>query len=164
MRAAVILIIAGAGLSLSLAGCGIRKKQLDKHLEEVKTYERLTSSNTKWLLTSEIYGDSLTGYLNVADSSGSDSTEIESNGIRLKINVTGGKIGTKVKADAVAKPVARSTLSGESVQSDQEKTEQKKSESKQVNKTVNRFNGWFVLVALIAVAWWIISLVKGAKK
>lgn len=142
----------------SLAGCGIRKKEIARNLEIVKLRDSISEFKYRSVLLVEQYGANLQGSFNVADTSGTDSTEIVSNGITLKLKVKGAKPGTKVDYSAKATPTARSTLtqSGEGTTTVKEASRVMLSETKKI--TTKSLSGW-VWFALIMIAIGIIALV-----
>lgn len=143
---------------LSLASCGLRKKEITRNLEVVQWKDSTGSAKFNSILIQEQFGDTLRGSFNVADSSGSDSVEFESQGIKLKLKVTGGKPGTKVNFNAQAKPTARSTLNQQAERKVNVSSGSKATLNESKKVEVKRLSGW-VWFALILIVIGIIALV-----
>ncbi|TZF81816.1 hypothetical protein FW774_17320 [Pedobacter sp. BS3] len=154
------LLVFAAMLILALAGCGVRKKAVKTVLQTVTLNDSLSNRHTVSSLQTDYYGDSLTGVFAVADSTGTDSGEFTSNGIKVKLKVTGGKPGTKVNYTAEAVPVARSKLTVSSEENTQVRRAQSVSQTTEKQLSVKRPPVWVWLAAVVAAAlliWWVIE-------
>lgn len=139
------------GTLATLQACGIRKKEVNEQLETYKSKQQLSLDQSYVNQVTELFDDSLRGSFQVADTSGTDSGTFESKGVKVKFRVTGGKPGTKVDFEAVAKPVARSTLNAGHNKLKTNGQEQSKVLNVETKKTVNPLPGWLWLVLIVAI-------------
>lgn len=172
MKPRLILVVCGmAGSIALLSACGIRHKEVHKQLETSSFKENISLEHYHAQLVTEQFGGTLKGGFLVNDTSDADSSEVESNGIKVKVKVTKGKPGKdgqpgkmKVSFEAEAKPVARSSLTVDSKKEEQKKEGNKKALNEQVNKSVNSLSGWVWFGVLLIVIGIVSIVITRAKK
>ncbi|SMO48087.1 hypothetical protein [Solitalea koreensis] len=167
MKKVVILII-GSGMAGLLDACSVRKKTTEHVVHVVKAVDSASIIQEHTQLVINQYGDFLKGSTVLSDTSGTDSSVFESNGIKLKLKIKGAKPGAKVEFLAEAKPVARSTLTHDNTQQTRVSTTQSAVIADKTNKSVNRPSVWMSICAglslgitlIIALRWGYLKFLK----
>lgn len=170
-----------ATILLGIISCGTVKKTTTGTSEVTEQTETQTTTQVNKIIESSTYGDTLSGasflgFLPPAapapDSAGAgkglpkqkDSTQTitgESNGVKLKINVTprrdhkGNVTGTDISYQAIAKPTSKTTTHEQS--SSTENTKGNKKATSAVHSTEDIRAGW----SMPAWVWWVIAAIAG---
>ncbi|GGH02762.1 hypothetical protein [Pedobacter zeae] len=163
MKRAIKLILICGSVGFLAQSCAV-KRESSRSLEYVGSAERLTSREVEAKLVNKFYGDTLKGNW-TPDTTGADSTEVESAGIRMKVKATKTPKGTRFDFTAIAKPVARSELNTSSKTTDHQKNAVAVQANESDSKKTNSFTGWVWLgLALVAIGLLILFLPKLIRK
>lgn len=170
------------GIAALMASCGSIKRTEKSNLQVKQETTLKVDSETVKVTETKMFGDTLKGntFLPIvytkADSTGADSTTVESGGIKLKIKITpkksasGGVIGNLIDFSAIAKPIS-TTLTKEDTQANVNATTKTQVKLKTTSETKEKsgfgiaFWMWCLvgLTVLAAAIYFIKPLLKSIK-
>jgi len=148
-------------LALLCSACGVKKVQEHRTLEASSFKNQLSQEHYNAQLITEQFGGTLNGSFFVNDTGEADSSQFESNGLKVKVKVSPGKTDKngkkgkqKIDVQAQADAVARSTLTVTGGKTTDQKEGSKAVVEENINKSTNRLSlkSWLIIAALSVIA------------